>query len=149
MSELIQKIAMSWSAIILLTVGSSFAGEGPATETALRGPPEWAYPLNRNGPPKPLPDNGELLHVPGSNVGVPVRAITDRFSAVDWHPDQHSLMPELVGHGRKPDVYACAVITPMDRGDLKTPLSRGCPQPTSSNKWKRSRGDCDAVLNPG
>jgi cytochrome c553 len=107
MSELIRKVAMSWSAIILLTVGSSFAGEGPATETAVHEPPEWAYPLNRSGPPKPLPDNGELLHVPGSNVGVPVRAITDRFSAVDWHPDQHSLMPEVVGHGRKPDVYAC------------------------------------------
>src|SRR6202021_3486373 len=140
MSELIRKIAMRWWAIILLTVGSSFAGEGAATETALRGPPEWAYPLNRNGPPKPLPDNGELLHVPGSNVGVPVRAITDRFGAVDWHPDQHSLMPEVVGHGRKPDVYACGFCHyPNGQGRPENAALAGRPAAHTTKKRKASK----------
>ena len=103
MTGLPQKLAANLSAIVLLIIGAAFAGDGPTVHE----PPEWAYPLNRSGPPKPLPDDG-LLHVPGSSVALPIRALTDRFGAVDWHPDQHPPMPEVVEHGRKPDVYACA-----------------------------------------
>ena len=102
MTGLPQKLAANLSAIVVLIVGAAFAGDGPTVHE----PPEWAYPLNRSGPPKSLPDDG-LLHVPGSSNALPVRALTDRFGAIDWHPDQHPQMPEVVGHGRKPDVYAC------------------------------------------
>ena len=91
MTGLPQKLAANLSAIVLLIVGAAFAGDGPTVHE----PPEWAYPLNRSGPPKPLPDDG-LLHVPGSSVARPIRALTDRFGAVDWHPDQHPPMPEVV-----------------------------------------------------
>ena len=64
MTGLPQKLAANLSAIVLLIVGAAFAGDGPTVHE----PPEWAYPLNRSGPPKPLPDDG-LLHVPGSSVG--------------------------------------------------------------------------------
>jgi cytochrome c553 len=70
-------------------------------------PPEWAYPLNPDGPPKPPPDDGVLRHVPGSSQAFPLAAITNRFAAVDWHPEDHPSMPEVVAHGRKPDVMAC------------------------------------------
>ena len=88
MTGLPQKLAANLSAIVLLIIGAAFAGDGPTVHE----PPEWAYPLNRSGPPKPLPDDG-LLHVPGSSVALPIRALTDRFGAVDWHPDQHPPMP--------------------------------------------------------
>ena len=63
MTGLPQKLAANLSAIVLLIIGAAFAGDGPTVHE----PPEWAYPLNRSGPPAPFPDDG-LLHVPGSSV---------------------------------------------------------------------------------
>lgn len=31
----------------------------------------------------------------------------DSFNIPDWHPDEHPAMPEVVEHGRKPDVLGC------------------------------------------
>jgi cytochrome c553 len=33
----------------------------------------------------------------------------DLFSALDWHPSDHPSLPDIVAHGRKPDVMACGV----------------------------------------
>lgn len=88
--------------------GAARAAAEPAAPSATGEPPEWAYPLNRNGPPKPPADDGTPRHVPGSTVALPAAAITDRYVAVDWHPDRHPEMPDPVGHGRKPDLFACA-----------------------------------------
>jgi cytochrome c553 len=33
--------------------------------------------------------------------------VTDGFNPPDWHPDGHPAMPEIVGHGRRPDIRAC------------------------------------------
>jgi len=69
-------------------------------------PPPWAYP-------KPAPDykarvdDGTLRHVPGSAAGWTLSQLNDRFYAPDWHPAEHPRMPEVVAHGRKPDVFAC------------------------------------------
>jgi cytochrome c553 len=71
-------------------------------------PPDWAYPLN---PPtsaaKPPIDDGALKHVPDSAVALTRTQIRDRFAAPDWRPDEHPPMPDVVAHGRKPDLYAC------------------------------------------
>jgi len=79
------------------------AAEGDGGE-----PPEWAFPLNRNGPPRRAADDGALRHVPDSTVALPAKAMADRYTAVDWHPDRHPPMPDSVARGRKPDVFACA-----------------------------------------
>ena len=34
--------------------------------------------------------------------------VKDLFAPPDWYPDDHPPMPEIVAHGRKPSVYACA-----------------------------------------
>jgi len=34
--------------------------------------------------------------------------IRDGFNTADWHPDEHPAMPDIVAHGRKPDVRACS-----------------------------------------
>jgi mono/diheme cytochrome c family protein len=31
----------------------------------------------------------------------------DRFLAPVWHPEDHAALPDIVAHGRKPDVFAC------------------------------------------
>jgi cytochrome c553 len=69
-------------------------------------PPAWAYVLN---PPdfKPSPDEGQPRRVPDSGVTYLTAQTRDRFFAPDWHPADHPPMPDIVAHGRKPDVFAC------------------------------------------
>lgn len=72
--------------------------------------PSWAYALNPPAgippPPAPPPPPG-LKHVPGSAVGLTVPQTRDLFNPPDWYPDDHPVMPEVVAHGRRPDVRAC------------------------------------------
>jgi cytochrome c553 len=71
-------------------------------------PPAWAFPVN---PPdfKPAPDDGTLRRVPGSTATYTLTQVRDLFVAPDWHPADHPAMPQVVSHGRKPDVQACGV----------------------------------------
>jgi cytochrome c553 len=71
-------------------------------------PPAWAFPVN---PPdfKPAPDDGTPRRVPGSTATYTLTQVRDLFVAPDWHPADHPPMPEVVSHGRKPDVQACGV----------------------------------------
>jgi cytochrome c553 len=45
--------------------------------------------------------------VPGSSLALTIPQIRDLFNPPDWHPDDHPTMPDIVAHGRKPDVRAC------------------------------------------
>lgn len=71
-------------------------------------PPAWAYVVN---PPdfKPEPDDGKSRHVPESNATFTLTQARDLFFALDWHPSDHPPLPDVVAHGRKPDVMACGV----------------------------------------
>jgi cytochrome c553 len=71
-------------------------------------PPAWAYPVN---PPdfKVQPDDGSPRHVPDSTAAFTVTQARNMFFALDWHPSEHPLLPDIVAHGRKPDVMACGV----------------------------------------
>ena len=70
------------------------------------GPPAWAYPVN---PPdfKASVDDGTARRVPNSTIALTLTEVGDRFRAPDWHPDEHVPMPDIVAHGRKPDIVAC------------------------------------------
>lgn len=68
--------------------------------------PVWAYPVNPPGL-KPAPDDGTLKHVPDSSAAYTLTQIRDLFSPPDWHPGNHSAMPEVVASGRKPGQFAC------------------------------------------
>ena len=70
--------------------------------------PYWAYVLNpTSSAPAPRPDNTPR-HVPNSTATFTIAQTQDLFNPPDWHPSDHPQMPEVVAHGRKPDVYACA-----------------------------------------
>lgn len=45
--------------------------------------------------------------MPDSTAAFTITQERDLFFAPDWHPDDHPPMPDVVAHGRSPDVRAC------------------------------------------
>jgi len=93
----------------LLAVSAVFVASLPSVGALAQqadAPPAWAYVVN---PPdfKAPEDDGSLRHVPDSTAAWTLTQLRDRFFAPDWHPEDHPKMPEIVAHGRKPDVFAC------------------------------------------
>jgi cytochrome c553 len=70
-------------------------------------PPAWAYPVMDEGRGRG-PDDGTLHTVEGSDLQLTQTEINDPFNPPDWYPDEHPPMPEVVAHGRMPNVRACA-----------------------------------------
>ena len=84
-----------------------FAGPAPATPPAAAP----AAPGGRaGGPPAaaPAPDES-LKHLPGSTGAFTLAQIRDAFGPADWYPGDHPTMPEVVAHGKRPDVRACSL----------------------------------------
>ena len=71
--------------------------------------PAFAYPVDLPPPPgaRPAPprDDGTLLRVPESDSAFTRTQI--RNTVVDWHPEDHPPMPDIVAKGRE-GVRACA-----------------------------------------
>ncbi|MBM3754345.1 MAG: c-type cytochrome [Acidobacteria bacterium] len=78
-------------------------------KSVLEPVPEWAYPTNPTLPPgqTPPPLSPGPFQVAGSTRTYMRAQITDLFAPPDWRPDDHPAMPEVVAHGRKPEVRAC------------------------------------------
>jgi cytochrome c553 len=82
--------------------------------SAADGPIPWAYAI----PPAPpagsppaaqaAPD-ASLKHLDGSNGAFTRAQIANRFGPADWYPGDHPTMPDVVAHGKKPDVFACSL----------------------------------------
>ena len=68
--------------------------------------PPWAFP----GSPKDsgVVDSTRLHRVPNSRARFTLLQAIDRFAPPEWHPSGHPPMPDVVAHGRKPDLFACA-----------------------------------------
>jgi cytochrome c553 len=77
-------------------------------------PIPWAYAI----PPAPpagtppaaaaAPDTS-IKHLEGSSGAFTRAQISDRFAPADWYPGDHPTMPDVVAHGKKPDVWACGL----------------------------------------
>ena len=118
------------SGIVVFTLGAcAFVARGGAIRTATplnEQPPYWAYVVNP-------PDNGTGTsasaadavprHVPDSEAAFTVAATKDFFKPPDWHAGDHPEMPEIVGHGRAPKVFAC--------GYCHLPNGQGRPENSS------------------
>src|SRR5580700_3582333 len=77
-------------------------------------PIPWAYaipPAPPAGTPAaaPAPPDTGLKHLPGSTLAFTRAQIADRFGPADWYPGDHPAMPDVVSHGKKPDVFACGL----------------------------------------
>jgi cytochrome c553 len=78
------------------------------------GPIPWAYaipdPPPAGSPPAtpPAPDTS-VKHLPGSSGEFTRAQISNRFGPADWYPSDHPPMPDIVAHGKMPDVWACGL----------------------------------------
>lgn len=98
------------AAIFLIAAASS---QTPSTisKPLTDPPPYWAFAVNPPAPPSDAsakPDEIAPLHVPGSKHAFTHSQVHDFFNVPDWHPAAHPPMPDIVAHGRQPEVYACA-----------------------------------------
>jgi cytochrome c553 len=101
-------------ALLALTLAVAALAQSPEDKL-----PIWAYPghfsANATG--------AEQQHLSGSKASYTTSEINDLFVVPDWYPDAHPPMPEVVAHGRKPDVYAC--------GHCHLPNGQGRPENAS------------------
>lgn len=113
---------MRLSAATLLALAvpaSATARQAEASPSGAAAPPAalaWAYPVNppRQGGAGGGPRAGgapaaspEAFTVPGSDRSFTMEQIRNGFAVADWRPDLHPAMPEVVSHGRSPDLRAC------------------------------------------
>jgi cytochrome c553 len=80
---------------------------------AANEPIPWAYaippaPPAGSAPAAPAPDTS-VKHLTGSEGAFTRAQIADRYGPADWYPGDHPTMPDVVAHGKKPDVWACGL----------------------------------------
>ncbi|MBY0510316.1 MAG: hypothetical protein K2P94_09190 [Rhodospirillaceae bacterium] len=112
MRHLMRFLVMGVASVAAMTASAAGPSEPPVPHNAGL-PPAWAYvpippaaPADPNAP-KPAPDTTPK-RVPHSDVALTLAQIRDLHDPPDWHPDDHPPMPEIVGRGRKPGIFACA-----------------------------------------
>ena len=110
-----------WAVALALFLAPAIVAR-PQQEKMTEPPPPWAYgftaPANpAGGAPAaapaaaaPGPEDTTPKHVAtGSTLSFTVAQAGDRFGPADWYPGDHPMMPDLVAHGRKPDIWACGL----------------------------------------
>jgi cytochrome c553 len=96
--------------VVIVAVAAAFA---VGVFAATNEPIPWAYaippaPPAGSPPAAPAPDTS-LKHLPGSSAQFTRAQISDRFGPADWYPGDHPSMPDVVAHGKKPEVFACGL----------------------------------------
>ena len=86
----------------------------PASVSVAAEPPAWAYAISPPAPAgtpaaAPAPPDTSVKHLPGSTLEFTRAQISDGFGPADWYPGDHPKMPDVVAHGKRPDVRACAL----------------------------------------
>ncbi len=107
--------ARSWVvACGVLCAGVMGAAQAPtptlrADAAAGAVPPSWAYLIATPVPAgsAPVPEDPSPRRLAGSAVTFTPPQLRDLFNPPDWHPGNHPTPPDVVAHGRKPDVRAC------------------------------------------
>ena len=89
----------------------------------------WLFPLNSTGASAAQPDdNIKPVHLANSRLEFNEAQLHDLFFAPDWHPETHSLMPEIVRHGRAPGTFACGYChLPSGQGRPENAALAGLP----------------------
>ncbi len=69
--------------------------------------PDWAFPVTDKVQPPSKDDPAALRTGPDSPLKLTRAQIDDLFGPPDWRPEMHPPMPQVVAHGRAPNVRAC------------------------------------------
>jgi cytochrome c553 len=97
-----------------------------ATTLAFADDLDWAYPPTPKSEPA---DNVVQKQMPGSTRKYTQAQIDAFFDPPDWYPDEHPPMPDVVAHGVKPTVQACARChLPSGNGHPESSSLAGLPQ---------------------
>ena len=96
-----------------IMIGVAIIAVAAFQASAADEPIPWAYaippaPPAGSPPAAPAPDTS-LKHLPGSTSEFTRAQISDRYGPADWYPGDHPSMPEVVSHGKKPEVWACGL----------------------------------------
>jgi cytochrome c553 len=93
----------------LLALALCLSSVGASAQSTRFAVPDWLFPRS---PPAsataPPADDVKLIHRPNSEAAFTAAQLGNLFFVPDWHPAAHGPMPEVVAHGRPPDVFACA-----------------------------------------
>jgi cytochrome c553 len=81
--------------------GVDAAGGGP--QGARAGGSQSGRAAGGRGGPDPTPRS-----LPGSKYSFSMAEVRNAFAPADWFPEDHPAMPDIVAHGRQPNVRACA-----------------------------------------
>jgi cytochrome c553 len=100
--------ALAAMAVIGIAVNGASIAQTQSPTPASAPPssfPAWAYPWVPDFKVTPADDVPQ--HVPDSAASFTIKQERDLFFVPDWHPEDHPAMPDVVAHGRMPDVRAC------------------------------------------
>ncbi|MCU1338666.1 MAG: hypothetical protein JWO19_4247 [Bryobacterales bacterium] len=89
--------------------GVSLAADPPAWAYAIAPAPPAGNTTAGKAPAAPAAPDTSLKRLPGSTLEFARAQISDGFGPADWYPGDHPTMPDVVAHGRKPDVRACSL----------------------------------------
>lgn len=105
----VKRIAMAFALVALVggTIAALALRRDQRPQPPQQPPPSWAFVVDPPGT-KPPVDDGTPLHVPGSSSAFTRTQLRDLHDVPDWHPGDHPPMPDVVAHGSKPGVFACA-----------------------------------------
>ena len=107
-----------WRLALALFLAPAIFAIPPQQGKTNRVPPPWAYGLKTplgsppSEEPTPTPteklavEDGKVISLPGSPVSLTLTQMRNQ-GTVDWYPDDHPKMPDIVSQGRKPGVLAC------------------------------------------
>jgi cytochrome c553 len=92
----------------LLGAGVLLVSAGQAASDSI---PIWAYGTDPAAAVagKETPPDNPPKQLPGSDGKFTITQIQNRFAPADWFPGDHGPMPEIVAHGRKPEIWACGL----------------------------------------
>jgi cytochrome c553 len=120
-------------------------------------PPAWAYavgpaPAPGQAPAAPAqqaPPDTSLKQLPGSTLSFTLTQVRDAFGPADWFPGDHPTMPDVVAHGRRPDVRACSLCHyPNGKGRPENAGVTGLPVAYFIQTMNDFRGDVRKSAEP-
>lgn len=89
---------MRYFLVLFLFISTNLYAQGP----------EWAYQsVTEEIPEAHHIDPTILRTVPGSDLALTQDQIDDHWNPPDWFPNDHEPWPEVVAHGKGPEVRAC------------------------------------------